>query len=161
VLLEQSFYLGPAFIIPSSIMRSLGWQKLKLLGLIVLLSHLLSPANAFQTPFHNDQASKFLRLSRLSMSSVPQDQPTCTALVRAPRTIKDRLPEWRYLPNRRRRDLQQVEQALDQLELIVGRAAMVGATVLLIQEVFTGESILEQCSEALGNVVACLLLVHH
>jgi hypothetical protein len=41
---------------------------------------------------------------------------------------------------------------LDRIELVVGRIAMVGATIFLAKELFTGESILEQVSEIFTKV---------
>ena len=49
---------------------------------------------------------------------------------------------------------QQASVILDQAELVVGRMAMLGATILLVQELCTGESILEQCGDALGALAA-------
>jgi len=42
---------------------------------------------------------------------------------------------------------------LEDAELIVGRIAMVGAVGLLVREVFTGESFLEQISETFGTLM--------
>lgn len=64
------------------------------------------------------------------------------------------LPEWAQRPLRRRSTRNAASATLDQAELVIGRIAMLGALILLVQEVCTGESILEQCGDALGTVAA-------
>ena len=48
------------------------------------------------------------------------------------------------------------QERLDGLELIVGRVAIVGAAGILVKELLTGESILDQCQEALQQCLANL-----
>jgi hypothetical protein len=55
------------------------------------------------------------------------------------------VPSWIDLPNKVD---SAPSSALDGMELIVGRIAMIGATGIIIKEVFTGESVLEQCRDA-------------
>jgi Leu/Phe-tRNA-protein transferase len=45
---------------------------------------------------------------------------------------------------------------MDSMELWVGRVAMIGATGIFVKEVFTGESILDQCQTALQQCVSHL-----
>lgn len=52
----------------------------------------------------------------------------------------------------RRDEIVQRSRDLDRIELVVGRVAMVGATIFLVKEFFTGESILEQVTEIFTNV---------
>jgi hypothetical protein len=54
----------------------------------------------------------------------------------------------------RRDETIQRARILDRTELLVGRVAMVGATLLLIKEIATGESILEQVNEFLSQLIS-------
>lgn len=58
------------------------------------------------------------------------------------------LPSWETLPLRRPR---QSRDALDTVELVVGRIAMIGALSLLAGEILNGESIWEQVVESVSR----------
>lgn len=104
-----------------------------LLALLVAASTLLSSVDAFAI------SPRTLRTSTTAVyqSSVPQDK-----------SPRGRLPSWVDLPNRASDNL---KSNLYQTELSVGRVAMVSAIGLLIKEVVTGESILEQVSDVIAS----------
>jgi len=70
---------------------------------------------------------------------------------------EERLPAWVNLPSRRREYDSHAEAApgvgaIEELEMLVGRIAMVGATGILLKELVSGESILEQVTDVLGTL---------
>jgi hypothetical protein len=71
-------------------------------------------------------------VGKVSLSDMDEKQPKA-------------LPSWVNLPNRETR--QAVKTQLFETEISVGRVAMVGAVGLILQELVTGESVLEQLSD--------------
>lgn len=137
-----------------------------------------------RTPTHQASSLSSSSSSRLHLSSVPQEpSPVLPSSSLSPPSSQRRrrstsrsstasgvgvvavaatnnqagtstLPEWAQRPLRRRSTRNAASATLDQAELVIGRIAMLGALILLVQEVCTGESILEQCGDALGTVAA-------
>ena len=83
-------------------------------------------ATTFETP---DAARPFERSSRGSSS--PSQQQDLSWITLPSKTLRIKEPS-----------------ALDQLEILVGRVAMIGACGIVAKELFTGASILDQCNEA-------------
>lgn len=79
--------------------------------------------------------------TRLDMSSVPRENDT-------PSSSQER-PAWINLPMRRS-DEDKLLRAADNIEIVVGRVAMLGSLILLSQELLTGESIQEQVVNLAG-----------
>lgn len=76
--------------------------------------------------------------SPLQQSSVPQDSPTATTTTR-----RDHPAAWFDQPARKSSSetADRLLQVADSTEILLGRAAMIGAVVFLATEVVTGESI--------------------
>jgi hypothetical protein len=76
---------------------------------------------------------------------VPSQRSTALPATSLP---EQRSSSWLELPKK------EVEfEPLEQGELWTGRIAMVGALGFIVQEVFTGESIAEQCTEAFQSLL--------
>jgi hypothetical protein len=63
------------------------------------------------------------------------------------------LDDWVSRPLRRDEVIRRARD-LDRTELLVGRVAMIAATLLLLNEVVTGDSILEQVTEVLSGLMS-------
>jgi hypothetical protein len=96
----------------------------------------------------------FETTTSLSATSLPHQKPARTTTKGGTGTAKRRpfpAQDWTALPLRRD-ELMKRSRELDRIELVVGRVAMVGATIFLAKELFTGESILEQVTEIFTKV---------
>lgn len=97
----------------------------------------------------------------LSATTLPHQQPRPSTgkdevhRAKRGRRLQQEPPDddWTSRPLRRDEVVRRARE-LDRTELVVGRVAMVGATLLLIKEVVTGESILEQVNEVLSRLVS-------
>jgi hypothetical protein len=90
----------------------------------------------------------------LSATSLPHQKPARTTTKGGTGTAKRRpfpAQDWTALPLRRD-ELVKRSRELDRIELVVGRVAMVGASIFLAKELFTGESIVEQVTEIFTKV---------
>ena len=85
-------------------------------------------------------------------SRAPSHLGVNTHLETSATTTRDKSLSWIDLPSKSSRQ----QERLDGLELIVGRVAIVGAAGIIIKELVTGESILDQCHDALQQCLASL-----
>jgi phosphate/sulfate permease len=93
--------------------------------------------------FSSHTSSRLAFTGRLNQSSRSIDAPT---------QVTER-PSWMDLPKSVQKDSRFVEQSLPTAEIIVGRVAMVGAMGLLVGELTTGESVIEQFQDLVQMVV--------
>lgn len=65
--------------------------------------------------------------------------------------LPEEQPSWIELP---RPFLERQSNQHGDAELLLGRLAMVGALGFLVGEIVTGETVVEQCADALANLIA-------
>jgi hypothetical protein len=107
-----------------------------LLSALLLVATLLSSANAFSP------APKTFRLPTRVQVLDSYDYPGLQDTSETSSQEKRSLPSWVNLPNRVTDETPDLFNA----ELSVGRVAMLGAVGLILKEVVSGESVLEQFS---------------
>ncbi|GKY93968.1 hypothetical protein MPSEU_000363700 [Mayamaea pseudoterrestris] len=120
------------------------FRVLHLIAAAVLLL-LAPPAESFSVnrPIHSRSP---ITSSQLNVNSL-ESQPSSSA--------SSNLPSWMDLPSKKEREILTVAQ-LDGAELLIGRIAMVGAVGIIVNEIFTGASILDQCQDALHQCLTRL-----
>jgi hypothetical protein len=122
-----------------------------LLTALFLVATLLCTAESF-SPFPKTVGRSQLQTPPTTSSPFLQETsfPRDTIVGKVSRSGMDekqsKLPSWVNLPNRETAR-QAVKTTLFETEISVGRLAMVGAVGLILQELVTGESILEQLSD--------------
>jgi hypothetical protein len=91
-----------------------------------------SPKTIGRSPLQETSFPRDTVVGKVGLSGMDEKQPKA-------------LPSWVNLPNRETR--QEIKTQLFETEISVGRIAMVGAVGLILQELVTGESVLEQLSD--------------
>lgn len=120
--------------------------------MVIIVTKIMLGAEAFSVqPPPSSSAQRSVKLNSSVLSSQQQQRESnvagkakaaaIAATAASATAASDRLPAWIDLPSRRKDDDFAV---LEDVEMMIGRVAMVGATALIFQELFTGESILEQ-----------------
>jgi hypothetical protein len=154
-------------IAPTATGRRTGYRHLLVL-LTVMLTRQATFAFQVKTGLGINTVRDTQRLRQrietaLSATSLPHQKKSSRTVYDNETTLKQgaqggtakrkafRAQDWTALPQRRD-ELVQRARELDRFELVVGRVAMVGATVLLVKELFTGESFVEQVTDIFAKV---------